>query len=250
MEKLKDKVALITGASKGIGAGIAKELALQGAAVVINYNQDEFGASETLKEIESYGGKAIVLQGDVSKAEDVERLFMETDKAFGGLDILVNNAGVFPPNALQNFSETDFHRTINTNILGNILCTKEALKYFPETGGSIINLSSVQSQNPIVTEMAVYVSTKGAIEILTKAYAKELAGKNIRVNALAPGAVETEGTHTRGWFKTEFHKHIERMTPLGRMGQPKDIGKVAAFLASDDAFWITGERIVASGGLN
>jgi len=249
MEKLKNKVALITGASKGIGAGIAKEFALQGVRVVLNYNQDSIGANETVKEIENHGGEAIALQGDISKADEVERLFLETQNVFGRLDILVNNAGVFPPNSLGSFSEIDFHRTINTNILGNILCTKESLKYFSALGGSIINLTSVQSKNPI-PEMAVYASTKGAIEVLTMAYAKELAAKNIRVNALAPGAVETEGTHTRGWFRSDFHKQIERMTPLGRMGQPADIGKVAAFLASDDALWITGERITASGGLH
>lgn len=249
MEKLKDKVALITGASKGIGAGIAKELALQGVSVVINHIEDVAGANAIVKEIEGLGGKAIAFEGDVSKTVEVERLFLETKNVFGGLDILVNNAGVFPPNPLGNFSETDFHRTINTNILGNILCTKESLKYFSSLGGSIINLSSVQSKNPI-PEMAVYASTKGAIEVLTMAYAKELASKNIRVNVIAPGAVETEGTHARGWFKTDFHKQIEKMTPLGRMGQPADIGKVAVFLASDDASWITGERIVASGGLH
>lgn len=228
MEKLKDKVALITGASKGIGAGIAKELALQGVSVVINHIHDVTGADATVREIESHGGKAIALEGDVSKVEEVEKLFLETQNTFGRLDILVNNAGVFPPNALGDFSETDFHRTINTNILGNILCTKESLKYFSSLGGSIINLSSVQSKNPI-PEMAVYASTKGAIEVLTMAYAKELAPKSIRVNAIAPGAVETEGTHTRGWFKTDFHQQIAKMTPLGRMGQPADIGKVALF---------------------
>jgi 3-oxoacyl-[acyl-carrier protein] reductase len=249
MERLKNKVAVITGASKGIGAGIAKEFALQGVSVVINHYQDASGADAIVKEIESHGGKAIALEGDVSKADEVERLFLETSKTFGHLDILVNNAGVFPPNPLGNFSETDFHRTINTNILGNVLCTKESLKYFSPLGGSIINLTSVQSKNPI-PEMAVYASTKGAIEVLTMAYAKELASKSIRVNAIAPGAVETEGTHARGWFRTDFHKQIEKMTPLGRMGQPADIGKVAVFLASDDAFWITGERIVASGGLH
>jgi 3-oxoacyl-[acyl-carrier protein] reductase len=249
MESLNNKVALVTGASKGIGAGIAKELALNGVLVVINYNQDATGANAAVKEIENQGGKAIALQGDVSKVEDVEKLFLETKNTFGRFDILVNNAGVFPPNALANFSEVDFHRTINTNVLGNILCTKESLKYFSPDGGCIINLASVQSKNPI-PEMAVYASTKGAIEILTMAYAKELASKNIRVNALAPGAVETEGTHTRGWFKSDFHKNIEKATPMGRMGQPADIGKIAVFLASEDSFWITGERIVASGGLH
>lgn len=249
MEKLRNKVALITGASRGIGAGIAKEFASQGVSVVINHLQDFNGANAIVKEIESHGGKAIALEGDISNVQDVERVFLEAQNTFGHLDILVNNAGVFPPNALANFSETDFHRTINTNILGNILCTKESLKYFPASGGSIINLTSVQSKNPI-PEMAVYASTKGAIEVLTMAYAKELAAKNIRVNAIAPGAVETEGTHDRGWFRSGFNLQIEKMTPLGRMGQPSDIGKVAAFLASDDSFWITGERIVASGGLH
>ncbi|MEO8100589.1 MAG: glucose 1-dehydrogenase [Acidobacteriota bacterium] len=248
MNRLKDKVAIVTGASKGIGAGIAKSLGAEGASVVVNYASSPEGADRVVAEIKSQGGKAIAVQGDVSKAADVRRLFEETKKTFGTLDVLVNNAGVFEFHPLEDVTETEFHRHFNINVLGPILTTQESLKYFGAAGGSVINISSVVGANPVPNSV-VYSATKGALNNVTRTLAKELASKNIRVNTIAPGGVETEGTHTAGIIGSDLEKQMVAGTPLGRIGQPKDIATVAVFLASDDAGWLTGERITASGGL-
>jgi len=247
MSKLTGKVAIVTGASKGIGAGIAKGLGAAGAAVVVNYASSKEGADRVVAEIKSKGGKAFAVQGDVSKAADVKRLFEETKKSFGSLDVLVNNAGVFEFGPLEAVTEAEFHREFNTNVLGPILTIQEALKHFGPKGGSVINISSVAGANP-VPNSAVYSATKGAVDSITRGLAKELGSRNIRVNAIAPGGVETEGTRRIGIIGSDFEKQIVAGTPLGRFGQPEDISRVAVFLASDDSGWLTGERITASGG--
>jgi 3-oxoacyl-[acyl-carrier protein] reductase len=247
MSDLTGKVAIVTGASKGIGAGIAKSLAAAGAAVVVNYASSREGADRVVAEITDKGGKAIAVQGDVAKIADVRRLLAETRTAFGKLDILVNNAGIFQFDALEEVSEQEFHRQFNTNVLGPILTTQEALKYFGPEGGSVINVSSVVSQSP-VPNAVVYAGTKGALDSVTRVLAQELAPRKIRVNTLAPGGVETEGTHRVGVIGSDFEKQIVAQTALGRIGQPEDIARIAVFLASEDSGWITGERIVASGG--
>jgi 3-oxoacyl-[acyl-carrier protein] reductase len=245
--KLEGKVAIVTGASKGIGAGIAKELGTAGASVVVNYASSREGADRVVAEIKSQGGKAIAVQGDVSKAEDVTRLFDEAKKAFGALDVLVNNAGVFQFDPLEAVTEDEFHREFNINVLGTILTTREALKHFSAEGGSVINISSVASVSPVPNSV-VYSATKSAVDSITRGLATELAPRKIRVNTIAPGGVETEGTHRIGVIGSDFEKQIVARTPLGRIGQPEDIARVAVFLASDDAEWLTGERITASGG--
>jgi 3-oxoacyl-[acyl-carrier protein] reductase len=247
MSKLTGKVAIVTGASKGIGAGIAKGLGAAGAAVVVNYASAKEGADRVVAEIKSKGGKALAVQGDVSKAADVKRLFEETKKSFGSLDVLVNNAGVFEFGPLEAVTEAEFHREFNTNVLGPLLTIQEALKHFGPRGGSVINISSVAGANP-VPNSAVYSATKGAVDSITRGLAKELGSRNIRVNAIAPGGVETEGTHRIGVIGSDFEKQIVAETPLGRFGQPEDISRIAVFLASDDSGWLTGERITASGG--
>lgn len=248
MNKLNGKVAVVTGASKGIGAGIAKGLAEAGAAVVVNYASSPEGADRVVKEIQSKGGKAIAVQGDVAKAGDVRRLFAETKKAFGAVDVLVNNAGVYQFAALDEITEEQFHRQFNTNVLGLLLATQEAAKYFGENGGSVINIGSTASQlTPPAT--AVYTATKGAVDAVTRTLAKELGPKKIRVNSINPGMVETEGTHTAGVIGSDFQKQLEGQTPLGRIGQPEDIAPIAVFLASTDSGWLTGETLLASGGL-
>lgn len=247
MSKLTGKVAIVTGASKGIGAGIAKGLGAAGAAVVVNYASSKEGADRVVAEIKSKGGKAFAVQGDVSKAADVKRLFEETKKSFGSLDVLVNNAGVFEFGPLEAVTEAEFHREFNTNVLGPILTIREALKHFGPKGGSVINISSVAGANP-VPNSAVYSATKGAVDSITRGLAKELGSRNIRVNAIAPGGVETEGTRRIGIIGSDFEKQIVAGTPLGRFGQPEDISRVAVFLAPDDSGWLTGERITASGG--
>jgi len=248
MSKLKGKVAVVTGASKGIGAAIAKSLAGEGASVVINYSSDAQGAYKVVGDIESAGGHAVAVKADVGKSADVAHLFAETRTAFGKPDILVNNAGVFKFFPLEDTAEEEFHRQFNINVLGTLLATKEAVKHFGDKGGSVINVSSVVSKNP-VPNSAVYASTKGAVDTLTEALALELAPKHIRVNSIAPGGTETEGTHAMGIIGSDFEKEMVARTPLGRLGQPDDIAKVAVFLASDDSAWLTGERITASGGL-
>jgi 3-oxoacyl-[acyl-carrier protein] reductase len=247
MSKLNGKVAIVTGASKGIGAGIAKGLGAAGAAVVVNYSSSREGADRVVTEIKAKGGKAVAVQGDVSKSADVARLFQETKKAFGTFDVLVNNAGVYEFEPLEAVTEAEFHREFNTNVLGPILTTQEALKHFGPKGGSVINISSVASTTPVANSV-IYAATKSAVDSITRSLAKELGSRNIRVNTIAPGGVETEGTHRLGIVGSDFAKQMVAQTPLGRFGQPEDIAQVAVFLASDDSGWLTGERITASGG--
>jgi 3-oxoacyl-[acyl-carrier protein] reductase len=249
MNDLTGKVALVTGASKGIGAGIARGLAAAGASVAVNYAGDAAGAQATVGAITAAGGTAIAVQGDVSRSDDVKRIFKDVQTAFGGFDILVNNAGIYSFEPLENVTEAEFHREFNTNVLAPILMTQEALKYFPATGGSVINLSSVVSENP-APQAAVYAATKGAIDTLTGVLAKELGSRKIRVNTVAPGVTNTEGLRTSGIPGTPFEAAMVGMTPLGRIGEPDDIAPVVVFLASDAAAWVTGERISASGGLH
>ena len=248
MSKLTGKVAVVTGASKGIGAGIAKSLAAAGASVVVNYASSKEGADKVVAEITSKGGKAIAVQGDVAKAADISRLFAESKKAFGKLDVLVNNAGIYEMAPLDAVTEDAFHRQFNTNVLGLILATQEAVKHFGDSGGSVINIGSVASR---ITPPAstVYTATKGAVDAITGVLSRELGPKNIRVNSLNPGFVETEGTHTAGFIGSEFEKEIVKTTPLGRSGQPGDIASIAVFLASDDSGWLTGEHLLAGGGV-
>ena len=250
MNKLTGKVAVVTGASKGIGAALAIGLAEAGAAVAVNYSAGREGAERTVLEITSSGGKAIAIQADVSKAADVKRLFEETKKAFGSVDVLVNNAGVFQWGPFEDITEKEFHREFDTNVLGTILATQEALKHFPRTGGSIINISSIASENP-VPGSSLYSATKGAIDTITRALAKELGSRNIRVNTVAPGQTDTEGNRLSGFVGSAAGDVGAAATPLGaRFGQPQEIAPVVVFLASDDAAWLTGERISASGGLH
>ncbi|MGZ5889619.1 MAG: glucose 1-dehydrogenase [Hyphomicrobium sp.] len=246
MSELKGKVAVVTGASKGIGAGIAKRFGEAGASVVVNYSSSREGADRVVAEITKAGGKAIAVKADVSKAAEVKALFDETKRAYGKLDVLVNNAGVFRFAPLQEVTEEEFHREFNINVLGTLLATKEALNHF-NGSGSVINVSSVVSTSP-VPNSSIYSSTKGAVDTLTIELSRELAPRKIRVNVIAPGGVETEGTHELGMVGSDFEKQIIAATPLGRLGQPDDIAEVAVFLASDASKWLTGERIAASGG--
>ena len=248
MGKLTNKVALVTGASKGIGAGIAKALGAEGASVVVNYSSSKAGADKVVAEIKEKGGKAIAVQGDVSKQEDITKLFAETKKAFGELDVLVNNAGVYEFAALGTVTEESFHKMFNLNVLGLILSSQESLKYFGPKGGSIINIGSTASSLNVPTAVT-YTATKAAVDSVTGVLAKELGPKNIRVNSINPGMVETEGVHAAGFIGSDFQKQFESQTPLGRIGQPDDIAPIAVFLASDDSGWLTGELLLASGGL-
>src|SRR6266849_4932092 len=248
MGKLANKVAVVTGSSKGIGAGIAKGLAAEGAAVVVNYASSKEGAERVVSEIKAKGGKAVAIQGDVAKAKDVQRLFADTKKAFGRLDVLVNNAGVYGFAPLEQITEEQFHRMFNTNVLGLILATQEAAKHFGADGGSVINIGSVASSLTVPTT-SVYTATKGAVDAVTRTLAKELGPRKIRVNSINPGVVETEGAHAAGVIGSDFQKGFEAQTPLGRIAQPSDIAPVAVFLASEDSAWVTGETLLASGGL-
>lgn len=248
MSKLQGKVAVVTGASKGIGAAIAKAYATEGATVVVNYASDRLGAERVVSEITGKGGKALALQGDVAKAGDVERLFAVTKESYGRVDVVVNNAGVFAFQPLDEVTEAEFHRQFNINVLGTLLVAQQASKHFGDKGGAIVNVSSVISNGPLANS-SIYSSTKGAVDTLTRALAVELAPRNIRVNNVAPGGTATEGAQTLGMVGSDFEKQIVADTPLGRLGQPEDIAKVAVFLASDDSAWLTGERISASGGL-
>jgi 3-oxoacyl-[acyl-carrier protein] reductase len=246
--KLAGKTALVTGASKGIGAAIAKHLAAAGASVVVNYASSKSGADQVVAEITSAGGKAVAIQGDVAKHDDIKRLVAETKAAFGQIDILVNNAGVYEFQPLEAITAEHYHRIFNINVLGLLLTTQEAVKHFPATGGSVINVGSV------VTDLtppasAVYTGTKGAVDAITGVLAKELGAKNIRVNALNPGLTITEGTHSAGIAGSDFEKDAVSKTPLGRAGRPQDIAKAAVFLASDDAGWVTGDRLRVGGGI-
>jgi 3-oxoacyl-[acyl-carrier protein] reductase len=248
MGKLEGKVAVVTGASKGIGAGIAKSLAAEGAAVVVNYASSKEGADRVVEEITSKGGKAIAVKGSVASAADVEKIFAETKKAFGKLDVLVNNAGVYEFSPIENITEEHFHRNFNTNVLGLLLATKEAVKHFNGEGGSIINIGSVASR---VTPPAasVYSATKAAVDAITQTLSKELGPRKIRVNSINPGMVETEGVHSAGLAGSEFQKQHEAQVPLGRIAQPEDIASIAVFLASADSGWLSGELLLATGGL-
>src|SRR5467141_2945375 len=247
-KKLDGKVAIVTGASKGIGAAIAKHLAAEGAAVVVNYASSKEGADQVVDEITKRGEKAIAVQADVAKKKDIERLFTETKNTFGQLDILVNNAGVYKFEPLEAVTENEFHRQFNTNVLGLILATQEAVKHFGTEGGSVINIGSVASDLTPPTAV-IYAATKGAVDTITRVLAKELGPKNIRVNSINPGGVETEGFHTGGFPGTDFEKQIIAQTPLGRIAQPRDIAPAAVFLASADSAWITGETLRVAGGL-
>jgi len=247
MSKLQNKVAVVTGASKGIGASIAKHLAAEGAAVVVNYASSKEGADRVVAEITGKGGKAIAVQGNVAKQEDIQRLFAETKKAFGKLDILVNNAGIYEFGPLENLTQEHFHKQFDLNVLGLLLTTQEALKLFGPEGGSVINIGSIVGSMPPATG-AVYSATKAAVDAITIALSKELGPKKIRVNSLNPGMVETEGLHTAGIVESDFRKQVEAQTPLGRIGQPEDIGRAAVFFASDDSFWVSGQIVIAAGG--
>ena len=247
MSKLKDKVAIVTGASKGIGASIARHLADAGAAVVVNYASSKEGADRVVAEIKRDGGKAIAVRANVAKQADIERLFAETEEAFGRLDILVNNAGIYEFSPLESVTAEHFHKQFDLNVLGLLLASKEALKHFDGTGGSIINISSGASTlTPANT--SVYSATKAAVDAVTRSLAKELGPRNIRVNSINPGMVETEGVHAAGIDQSDFRKQIEAQTPLGRIGQTQDIAPAAVFLASSDAAYITGETILITGG--
>ncbi|MEO8886561.1 MAG: glucose 1-dehydrogenase [Mucilaginibacter sp.] len=248
MKKLANKVAVVTGASKGIGAGIAKSLAAAGASVVVNYASAKAGADKVVEEIVANGGKAIAVQGNVSDTADANRIFEEAKNAFGAIDILVNNAGVYKFGAIEQITEEDFHTQFNTNVLGLLLTTQAALKNFNADGGSIINIGSVVS-NIAPVGSAIYTATKSAVDGITKVLSKELGGKKIRVNSINPGIVETEGTHTAGFIGSDFHHEAERTAPLGRIAQPEDIALVAVFLASEESRWLTGETLLASGGI-
>jgi 3-oxoacyl-[acyl-carrier protein] reductase len=245
--KLNGRVAVVTGASKGIGAGIAKYLADDGAPVVVNYASSKEGADKVVDEISKRGGKAIAVQADVAKKKDIERLFAETKKAFGKIDILVNNAGVYDFKPLEEVTESEFHREFNTNVLGLLLATQEAVKHFGSEGGSVINVSSVTS-SITPPNSAIYTGTKGAVDAITRALAKEFGPRKIRINAVNPGGVETEGFHALGFSGSDFEKQMVAQTPLGRLGQPQDVAPVVAFLASSEAEWVTGETIRVAGG--
>ena len=248
MSRLSSKVAIVTGASKGIGAGIATALADAGARVAVNYSSDQEGADRVAQAITKNGGEAIVVGANVSKAADVARLFKEVDSAFGRLDILVNNAGVFRFGAVTEITEESFHLHYDINVLGVILTVQEAIKRFGAAGGSIINLSSIVGSHPVAGAL-LYASTKGAIETLTRGLALELAPRGIRVNAISPGHTETEGNAAAGTFEGEAGAALAAQTPLGRLGRVTDIAPLAVFLASDESAWITGEIIRAAGGL-
>jgi 3-oxoacyl-[acyl-carrier protein] reductase len=246
-KKLSGKVAVVTGASKGIGAAIAKHLAAEGAAVVVNYASSRTGADKVVGEINRVGGKAVAVQGDVAKKSDIDRLFAETKKEFGRVDILVNNAGIYEFAPLENITEEHFNRQFGLNVLGLLLTTQEALKHFPSSGGNVINISSLVS-TLAPANAAVYSATKGAVDTITGSLAKELGARKIRVNAVRPGLVETEGTNSAGFTNGEFHDQYVKNAPLGRIGQPQDIAAAVAYLASDDSSWVTGETLLVSGG--
>ena len=247
MKKLEGKVAVVTGASKGIGAAIAKQLAADGASVVVNYATSREGADRVVADITGSHGKAIAVHASVSSESDVELLFAETRRTFGRVDILVNNAGVYGFAPLEAFNPEEYKRQYDTNVLGLFLTTRAALQHFPAEGGSVVNISSVASTMAPATA-ALYSSTKGAVDTITKSLAKELGPRNIRVNAISPGFVITEGTHTAGIAGSDFEASAIASTPLGRAGRPEDIAPPVSFLASDDARWITGETIYVSGG--
>ena len=246
-KKLEGKVAVVTGASKGIGASIAKSLAKEGASVVVNYSSSKSGADKVVQEITANGGKAIAVQANISQKSEIDRLFAQTRKTFGKVDILVNNAGIYEFSPLEKLTEEHFHKHFNLNVLGLLLASQAAASQFDSAGGSIINISSIVSTLAI-PESAVYSGTKGAVDAITRALASELGPRGIRVNALRPGMVETEGTQSAGIAESDLRKQVEAQTPLRRIGQPQDIAGAAVFLASNDSSWVTGETFVISGG--
>ncbi|HJZ55461.1 MAG TPA: glucose 1-dehydrogenase [Gemmataceae bacterium] len=249
-QRLKGKVAIVTGASKGIGAAIAAQFAQEGATVVVNYASSKQGAERVVGEITRRGGWATAVQADVSKHADIRRLFAETHRAFGRLDVLVNNAGIYEFAPLEEVTPEHFHRQFDLNVLGLILASQEAVKLFGPAGGSIVNISSVVATLAPATA-SVYSATKAAVDAVTRSLARELGPRNIRVNSINPGVVETEGVRTAGAHpihRDDVRKQIEAQTPLGRLGQPQDIGPAAVFLASDDSRWITGETLYIAGG--
>ncbi len=247
-KKLTGKVAIVTGASKGIGTSIALHLAAEGAAVVVNYATSKEGADKVVAEITKQGGKALAVKANVSQQTDIKHLFVETIRAFGKVDILVNNAGIYEFAPLEAVTAEHFHKLFDLNVLGLVLTTQEAVKHFGTRGGNVINISSVvATATPATT--TIYSATKAAVDAVTRSLAKELGPRKIRVNSINPGMVETEGVHAAGMSQGDFRKQIEAQTPLGRIGQPKDIGPAAVFLASDDSSWITGETLYISGGM-
>jgi len=247
-KKLAGKVAIVTGASKGIGTSIALHLAAEGAAIVVNYATSKEGADKVVAEITKQGGKAVAVKANVSQQADIKHLFAETIKAFGKVDILVNNAGIYEFAPLEAVTAEHFHKLFDLNVLGLVLTTQEAVKHFGTRGGNVINISSVvATATPATT--TIYSATKAAVDAVTRSLAKELGPRKIRVNSINPGMVETEGVHAAGMSQGDFRKQIEAQTPLGRIGQPKDIGPAAVFLASDDSSWITGETLYISGGM-
>jgi len=246
--KLAGKVAIVTGASKGIGAEIAKELAAEGAAVVVNYSSSKAGADRVVADIVRTDGKAVAVQADMTKADQIQRLFAETKKAFGRLDVLVNNAGIYEFAPIEEVTAEHFHKHFDLNVLALLLATKEAVKHFGSDGGSIVNISSVVA-TMAPPNTSVYSATKAAVNAITRSLAQELGPRHIRVNSINPGMVETEGLHAAGIPDSDFRKQVEAQTPLGRIGQPNDIAPAAVFLASSDSSWITGESFYISGGM-
>ncbi len=246
-QKLSGKVAVVTGASKGIGASIAKHLAAEGAAVVVNYSSSKEGADRVVAEITGKGGKAIAVKGDVSKQAEIEKLFAETKNAFGRLDILVNNAGIYEFAPLSGVTEGHFDKMFDLNVLGLLLTSQEAAKHFGPEGGSIVNISSIVS-TLAPANSSVYSASKAAVDAVTKSLAKELGPRKIRVNAINPGMVQTEGWYAAGFGENELSKQVQASTPLGRLGRPEDIAPAAVFFASSDSSWISGETLMIAGG--
>jgi 3-oxoacyl-[acyl-carrier protein] reductase len=246
-KKLANKVAIVTGASKGIGAEIAKHLAAEGASVVVNYSSSKEGADRVVAEITKSGGKAVAVKADVAKSAEIDQLFAASTKAFGKLDILVNNAGIYDFAPLEAVTEDSFHKQFNLNVLGLILSSQAAVKHFGPNGGNIINISSIVS-TIAPPNASVYSATKGAVDAVTKSLAKELGARKIRVNSINPGLVITEGVHAAGFAGSDFEKEYVKKAPLGRVGQPNDIAPAAVFLASDDSSWLTGETLIIAGG--
>ena len=247
-KKLEGKVAVVTGGSKGIGASIAKALAEEGASVIVNYSSSKQDAERVVAEISARGGRAIAVQGDVSKPTDIERLFSAAGRSFDRLDILVNNAGTYEFAPLESVTEQHFHKHFDLNVLGLLLATKEAVKHMGPEGGSVINISSMAS-SMLMPNSAVYAASKAAVDAITGVLAKELGPRKIRVNAISPGMIETEGSRAGGFVGTDFQKTVEAQAPLGRMGQPDDIAPTAVYLASSDSKYMTGETLLVSGGL-
>ena len=247
MSRLAGKVAVVTGASKGIGASIAERLGAEGASVVVNYATSKAGADAVVKRITEKGGKAVAVQADLSKPEEVAKLFGDTKKSYGTLDILVNNAGIYDFAPIEGVTPEHFHKHFNLNVLGLLLASQAAVKLFADNGGTILNISSVVGQMPI-ENASVYSATKAAVDAITVSLSKELGPRKIRVNSLNPGMVETEGLRAAGAADGDLRKAVEAQTPLGRIGQPEDIARAAAFFVSDDAGWVTGQTLLVAGG--